>query len=688
MIEVRSPEDPDQVGGFRVIGRLGAGGFGTVYVAGRGGRLAAVKVMQSRLARDHRFRDRFGREISAIGQVASRYVPRLIDHGVDGEVLWLATELVPGPSLSAVVRQVGPLPERTVWRLALDIATGLRDIHRCKVVHRDLKPGNVLLVPDGPRIIDFGLVHLAGAEHQTESGLPMCSPEYAPPEQRRSLREADKPPSDIFTLGGTLLFAATGHPPYGSGRDPWTAPPNLANLPSSLYDVVAQCLCDAEEARPGLADLLSYFEDQADGADGAFAAAPIRTVIDTWRRELDEAGRLSAPGAAPGAQPAGPDPRTELFHRGRDDGPITVPEPAPMQSRPADGQGAELQWRRSLGDWIRAPVAVTRDAVVAASLGGVVAWLSPSSGNVLGRPANLGVPVRSAVLPPGSTSTSWAYAASADGVVYGIDLASGQHWAVLYASGAIEGPPVVAGDRLYVLSADGCVYEGDAYGSGEGAVLCELGRPALGALAVTGGVLVAASAEGCAYAIDLAAGTVRWRVPTDGLLFGAPAVAGDWLYFAGTDGQLRSVRADTGRVARLDIGVPVHAAPVHDRGRLYLGGGDGRVRAFDIAGDAAGTPRPLWTSREIGEVSGITARGGLVVAAAGRTVTALDGVSGERSAWSTARTLIAAAPVITGKHVYVASLDGTVCCLSLAALPFTRGRGTYRDGGQVLLAGT
>ena len=703
MIEPRGIDDPEQVGTFRVIGRLGAGGFGTVYVAEsreRPDELVALKIMQSSLAGDRDFRDRFAKEIRAIERVYSPYVPRLEGYDVGNRALWLATGLVRGPSLDQVVRRSGPLPERTVWSLALGIARGLCDIHDAKLVHRDLKPGNVLLVADGPRIIDFGLAHLTEADHQTASGLPMCSPDYAPPEQRRSLRDARKP-GDVFTLGGTLLFAATAHAPYGTGRDPLTAPPNLADLPDSLYDVVAQCLCKAEEARPGLDVLIAEFEHRAAttaGGNGlpipSVLTAEVTNVIDAWQRELDEVSRaagavqtVAGPWDEPGGGPAWlPSPgarltapltdahaQTDAFPRNQYDGRITVPHPSPGRSRHAGGWGTERRWKVRLGDWVRAPVAVTRETAVAASLDGVVACFAARSGYVLGT-ANLGVPVRAAVLPPGATPTSWAYAGGADGVLYAIDLASGEYWSLLSANGAIEGPPVAAGDCVYILSADGCVYEVDARRPGEPALVFQLGSPALGALTVTNGTIVVASTEGCLYAVDPAERTVRWRRPTGGLVFGAPAAAAGWLYIAGTDGRLWSVSLDGSQHATLDLGVPVHAAAVHDRGRLYVGGSDGKVRAFDISGAYAGEPALLWTSREIdGEVSGIAAGGGMVVTTAGRTLTALDGASGQPRAWYTAETLITSAPVIANDLIYVASLDGTVSCLSIAALPPTGG---------------
>jgi|GEM_PF-755998 len=693
MIESRRTNDPGQIGQFRVIGRLGTGGFGKVYVAvGRANELVAVKVMQAERADNPHFQDRFAKETDLIGRVASRYVPRLKDHGTDGETMWLATELVRGPSLGQVVRLSGaPLPERTVWCLALGLATALHDIHNgAGLAHRDLKPGNVLLMPDGPRVIDFGLAHLAQAEHQTMSGEALFSAGYAPPEQRWSLWKADKP-ADVFALGGTLLFAVTGHPPYGNGREPSTALPNLADLPGSLYDVIAQCLCGAEEARPSVDDLIGYFRPRADafaGGDGyAFTSvltAGITDVINAWQRELDDVIRMADPapagpwgGSGGAARPEpvrGPAVRltgarvlTESSAGHRDGGRVTPLEPARVRSLSANGQHASLRWKSELGDWLRAPVAVRHGRVAAASLAGVVACFAAGSGRLLGPFARLGTPVRSAVLPPGTTSTGWAYAGGADGVLYAIDVASGNPWPLLYASGPIEGPPVTVDDRVYVLSADGCVWEIDARATAEPALLCHLGGPALGTLTVADGTIIATSAEGCVYAIDPAERTVRWRRPTSGLVFGAPAVAAGWLYIAGTDGQLWSVRINDGEQAALDIGAPVHATVVHDRGRLYVGGADGRVRSFSVAGGSAAEPRRLWMSPEIGEISGLAARDGTVVIATGHALTALDGAGGSRRELASARTLITAAPVIAENLIYVAGLDGTVSCLSLTA---------------------
>jgi hypothetical protein len=692
MVELRGRSDPGRIGRFSIIGVLGTGGFGRVYVAGqrdRAAELVAVKVMLSPLASDPRLRKRFEGEIAAVSDLTSEYVPRLKDYGLDSDVLWLATDLVRGPSLHQVVWfSKTPLTERTVRGLGLCLAAALRDIHAAKLVHRDFKPGNVLLARDGPRIIDFGLAHLTDAAHQTASGQALCSPDYAPPEQRRQLKDAVEP-ADVFTLGGTLLYAATGHPPFSARRPPSSSPPKLSGVPDALYDVIAKCLHNDQELRPTVAELVARFEDltgiSAAEARLAFASAltdEMVNVMDAWQRELEDVLRRAAPGpgtagiqAAAGSAaqwpalgmqptmvPTDAQAPTGVLPGNRDRPSLTVPMPAPRPA-PAREQRARPGWSQSLGDWIRAPAAATNDQVVAASLGGLVAVFAAGSGNDLGK-VNLGVPVRSAVLPPWSLDTGLAYASGADGVVYAIDLAAGAHWPLFRPVAGTVGPPVAVGDYLYALTADGRVWEINPVDARDADLVCELHVPALGLFAAGDGKLVAATAAGTVYLVRPDSGRVR-PLPVRGLVFGAPAAAAGWLYTACADGRLWSTRLDETRDggARhmvLDIGVPVHAAPVHDRGRLYVGASDGKVRVFSVAGDAAGMPKLLWTSQQLrGEVSGIAVRDGTVMVAAGRSLSVLDGAGHHPIPWS-ARGLISGAPALTDDFICVTSLDGTV----------------------------
>ena len=211
--------DPRRIGPYQLEARLGSGGMGRVYL-GRspGGRHVAIKVIRPELAEDADFRARFAREVAAARKVSGIFTASVVDADLDGPVPWLATSYVAGPSLAVVVAYRGPLPAASVLALAAGLAEGLAAIHASGVVHRDLKPANVLLAEDGPRLIDFGISRSLEAVALTRTGIVVGSPGFMSPEQADG-REVG-PPSDIFSLGAVLAFAATGKGPFGDGTTP------------------------------------------------------------------------------------------------------------------------------------------------------------------------------------------------------------------------------------------------------------------------------------------------------------------------------------------------------------------------------------------------------------------------------------------------------------------------------------
>ncbi|WP_052707663.1 serine/threonine-protein kinase [Streptomyces rubellomurinus] len=255
-------DDPREVGGHLLYARLGAGGMGRVYLSYTpGGRPVALKVVRPELAEDPEFRARFAQEVASARRIHGLFTAQVVDAGVDAATPWLATTYVPGPSLHQVVQRFGPLPERTVLLLVAGIAEALQAIHASGVVHRDLKPGNVLIAPDGPRVIDFGIARAADASALTGTGLRIGSPAYMAPEQAMGLPAT--PATDVYALGALAVHVAGGAPPFGDGPDPAALyrtvheEPDLGRVPASLHGLLLHCLAKRPEDRPSTAEVIA-----------------------------------------------------------------------------------------------------------------------------------------------------------------------------------------------------------------------------------------------------------------------------------------------------------------------------------------------------------------------------------------------------------------------------------------------
>ena len=262
MVGGLKPGDPQLIGPYRLVGQLGSGGMGRVFLGlSAGGRPVAVKVIRAELAADQEFRVRFGREVAAARRVSGLFTALVVDADVDGPLPWLAIAYVAGPSLSEAVTGYGPMSVPSALALAAGLAEGLSAIHAAGVVHCDLKPSNVLLSQDGPRVIDFGISRAAEAVSVTGAGLVVGSPGFMSPEQ--AMGEEIGPPSDIFSLGAVLTFAATGEGPFGAGSSPELAyrlvysPPSLGQLPAQLRPLVERCLAKVPRERPTADEVLA-----------------------------------------------------------------------------------------------------------------------------------------------------------------------------------------------------------------------------------------------------------------------------------------------------------------------------------------------------------------------------------------------------------------------------------------------
>jgi serine/threonine protein kinase len=270
---VRAPEiapptadDPPELGGYEIRGRLGRGGMGMVYLgATRSGRLLAIKVIHPDRTDEREFRTRFRREVAAATKVRSRRTAAVVDFDVDAPTPWLATEYVPGPTLAQAIAELGSLPEPAVRELVTGLAEALDAIHREGLVHRDLKPANVLLGPDGPVLIDMGIVSESDATSLTTTGVQPGTPQFMSPEQARG--EAVTTATDVWSLGAVTHLAQAGTAPFGTGSLATVTyrivhePPDLDALPPGLRRLVGACLAKDPAARPTTSGVLALLAE-------------------------------------------------------------------------------------------------------------------------------------------------------------------------------------------------------------------------------------------------------------------------------------------------------------------------------------------------------------------------------------------------------------------------------------------
>ncbi|MFJ9309703.1 protein kinase domain-containing protein [Streptomyces cyaneofuscatus] len=319
-------QDPRAVGPYRTLARLGAGGMGVVYLArSAGGALAAVKVIRAEHAADPGFRARFRREAEAAGRIAGPWVVPVLDADTEAREPWLATAFVPGPSLGEVVGDRGALPAETVRALGARLADALVTVHEGGLIHRDVKPGNVLLALDGPRLIDFGIARHEGATALTATDAVIGTPGYLAPEQA-SAGAAVGPACDVFSLGCVLVYAATERRPFGAGSPAGVLfrtiheEPDLDGVPGALAPLVTACLAKDPAARPTAGEVRDALAGGgADPREALARPSPSRTPPQL--RTPDDPAARTPPHPRGPTDPA-PHPRTAS-------GPSPLTPPAP-----------------------------------------------------------------------------------------------------------------------------------------------------------------------------------------------------------------------------------------------------------------------------------------------------------------------------------------------------------------------
>ncbi|GID32436.1 protein kinase domain-containing protein [Paractinoplanes brasiliensis] len=259
------PADPRRLGQYRLEARLGQGGMGTVYLGrGRDGRAVAIKAVKSEFAYDPEFRARFRSEVNRARQVPPFCTAEVLDADADHEIPYLVTEYVDGPSLAEVVAEQGPLTGGNLHSVAIGVATALAAIHGAGVIHRDLKPRNVLFALGHPKVIDFGIARAFEAtSHHTATDQMVGTVAYMAPERFDTATDrVAGPAADVFAWGVIVTYAGTGRTPFAADSPVATAagiltqPPDLGDLPTPLRDLVAAALAKDPARRPTAAQLI------------------------------------------------------------------------------------------------------------------------------------------------------------------------------------------------------------------------------------------------------------------------------------------------------------------------------------------------------------------------------------------------------------------------------------------------
>ncbi|MFI2757686.1 protein kinase [Streptomyces echinatus] len=300
----------ERIGGYLVERKLGEGGMGTVYLARtRGGRAVALKVAKAELAADPVFRERFRSEVEAARAVGGFHTAPVVDASLDGDPLWLATAYIPGPTLAERLAADGAMDEPRLRALAAALAEALESIHSCGLVHRDLKPGNIIMAADGPRVLDFGISRAVESNRLTATGTAFGTPGFLAPEQ--ALGHDVTGAADVFALGAVLVAAAGGSAwgegtPMGLMYRSVHEPPDVTAVPAALVDVVSACLAKEPADRPTPTALLDLLDPDPDPDPGTDMGTGTGTETDRPGTPPYAPTPTAPPQATPASAPAVP----------------------------------------------------------------------------------------------------------------------------------------------------------------------------------------------------------------------------------------------------------------------------------------------------------------------------------------------------------------------------------------------
>ncbi|MFE7761261.1 PQQ-binding-like beta-propeller repeat protein [Streptomyces sp. NPDC057438] len=706
MVDQLTQHDPRRIGPFEVLGRLGAGGMGLVYLArSASGRRVAIKTVRTELAEDQLFRVRFTREVEAARAVSGFYTAAVVDADPRAAVPWLATAYVPAPSLEEIVNDCGPMPVQAVRWFAAGVAEALQSIHGAGLVHRDLKPSNVLVVEDGPRVIDFGIASGVSNTRLTMTNVAVGTPAYMSPEQAKDSRSVTGA-SDVFSLGSMLVFAATGHAPFHGANPVETVfmllreGPDLSGLPEDLRPLIESCMQMDPTARPGPADLQAQlaphlFGSGSDDSGTASAWLPEKAVamIETRRGGRPAPKPQTSSGRSGGGRPTAPVPPPPPPY---DPAPVPVGAPDTGPVRLAGGQVPIGPGPRVADARAAAVKAPPPEAGLAAS------WSRPRAGVNGADPAPVAAPPATPEAAPSGwrpwrfrmSNDVWGTPSVADDLVYvtsfevhALDVATGRRrfktrdvaWSMAVADGRIhasDGPTLFAldareGGDLWRLSTDAWVYS----------------------LKADRGTVVTATRGGGVQGWEASNGQKLWELTGAQTDFESPEagpVVQDGTVYVWKDARLRALEARTGDErwsypigdAASCGGVPVRLAPAED-GYVYISAGS-RVLAVDIASGHVRwhfeAPAVFLSAPTFAPGPAVTG-GGVYLADYLGTVYALDATDG-RDRWRIAtesRSSLEPVLVAAG-HVHVGSGKGLYTLDAVTGTPKWR----FQAGGEIV----
>ncbi|WP_314614184.1 protein kinase domain-containing protein [Streptomyces stackebrandtii] len=503
--------DPREIGGYELLDRLGSGGMGTVFLArAESGRPVALKIIHEQFAADAEFRTRFRQEVRAARRVSGAFTAPVVDADPDAARPWMATAYVPGRTLRDRVESEGPLSGAELRALAVGLVEALRELHQVRVVHRDLKPDNVLLTEDGPRVIDFGISRAPDHQTMTVTGRILGTPPYMSPEQLEAPHRVT-PASDVFSLGAVLVYATTGRGPFDAGSPYMTAynvvhePPEVAELSGTVREIVQWCLAKEPGERPGPGDLLAAFRGAPEADWGPRpgipttpgSTSPVPATPRRRRRPLLVAlATAVALVAGTGAYVAWRDEGSPQGKTGGPSAPVTPSSQAPRTKLPdATALAAVTPYSPvSGGD------SGNTDAYADSPARRPEGWRRWTSGSTRGPCVFVDASLVCTAPASGGTGTD----------VVRIDAATGRTIWSVRADVETDGAPAVAGTTVAVSTTGGF----RALSLSDGRVLWNLrDEDAVLALTSDGRAFYGTAQDGTVLAVDTTDGTVRWRRP-------------------------------------------------------------------------------------------------------------------------------------------------------------------------------